>query len=271
MKAPAFRYLAPDTLAEALRLLAREQNARVLAGGQSLVAMLNMRFAFPDCLIDINRVAELAYLRESDGGIEIGAMTRQRDVEFSPLVARRLPLWREAILPVGHRQTRNRGTVGGSLCQLDPSAELPTVALAMDAELTAASVRERRLRMADFFAGYMTPALEADEILTSIRVQPWPPHGHASFGTPSFRSRAFADAGRCGRRALRMPAVEAALTGSHGVGDDLDQAARLCGEVVATGDSQVPAWYRQRLASVLARRALALALARACTHEEGPP
>ena len=89
MKAPAFRYLAPDTLAEALRLLAREQNARVLAGGQSLVAMLNMRFAFPDCLIDINRVAELAYLRESDGGIEIGAMTRQRDVEFSPLVARR--------------------------------------------------------------------------------------------------------------------------------------------------------------------------------------
>lgn len=198
MKAPAFRYLAPDTLAEALRLLAREQNARVLAGGQSLVAMLNMRFAFPDCLIDINRVAELAYLRESDGGIEIGAMTRQRDVEFSPLVARRLPLWREAILPVGHRQTRNRGTVGGSLCQLDPSAELPTVALAMDAELTAASVRgERRLRMADFFAGYMTPALEADEILTSIRVQPWPAgHGHAFLefarrcGTsPSFRSR----------------------------------------------------------------------------------
>ena len=108
MKAPAFRYLAPATLAEALRLLAREQNARVLAGGQSLVAMLNMRFAFPDCLIDINRVAELAYLRESDGGIEIGAMTRQRDLEFSPLVARRLPLWREAILQVGHRQTRNR-------------------------------------------------------------------------------------------------------------------------------------------------------------------
>lgn len=293
MKAPAFRYLAPDTLAEALRLLAWEQNARVLAGGQSLVAMLNMRFAFPDCLIDINRVAELAYLRESDGGIEIGAMTRQRDVEFSPLVARRLPLWREAILQVGHRQTRNRGTVGGSLCQLDPSAELPTVALAMDAELTAASVRgERRLRMADFFAGYMTPALEADEILTSIRVQPWPAgHGHAflefarrcgDFAIVSVAALVALDAsGRLARVSLtlggvaaaplRMPAVEAALTGSHGVEDDLDQAARLCGEVVATGDSQVPAWYRQRLASVLARRALALALARACTHEEGPP
>ena len=93
----------------------REQNARVLAGGQSLVAMLNMRFAFPDCLIDINRVAELAYLRESDGGIEIGAMTRQRDVEFSPLVARRLPLWREAILQVGHRQTRN-GAPSAAAC-----------------------------------------------------------------------------------------------------------------------------------------------------------
>ena len=230
-------------------------------------------------------MAELAYLRESDGGIEIGAMTRQRDVEFSPLVARRLPLWREAILPVGHRQTRNRGTVGGSLCQLDPSAELPTVALAMDAELTAASVRgERRLRMADFFAGYMTPALEADEILTSIRVQPWPAgHGHAflefahRFGrggrvaldASGRLARVSLTLGGVAAAPLRMPAVEAALTGSHGVGDDLDQAARLCGEVVATGDSQVPAWYRQRLASVLARRALALARAPALTKR--PP
>ncbi|MFG0228254.1 FAD binding domain-containing protein [Achromobacter sp. 413638] len=293
MKAPAFRYLAPDTLAEALRLLAREQNARVLAGGQSLVAMLNMRFAFPDCLIDINRVAELAYLRESDGGIEIGAMTRQRDVEFSPLVARRLPLWREAILQVGHRQTRNRGTVGGSLCQLDPSAELPTVALAMDAELTAASVRgQRRLRMADFFAGYMTPALEADEMLTCIRVQPWPAgHGHAflefarrcgDFAIVSVAALVALDAsGRLARVSLtlggvaaaplRMPEVEAALTGGQGAQDDLDQAARLCGEVVATGDSQVPAWYRQRLAGVLARRALAQAIARARAHDEREP
>ena len=197
MKAPAFRYLAPATLAESAAAAGREQNARVLAGGQSLVAMLNMRFAFPDCLIDINRVAELAYLRESDGGIEIGAMTRQRDLEFSPLVARRLPLARS------HPAGRASPDPQPGHCRRQP---VPAGSVRRAADRGAGDGRrtdggqrahERRLRMADFFAGYMTPALEADEILTSIRVQPWPAgHGHAFLefarrcGTsPSFRSR----------------------------------------------------------------------------------
>lgn len=173
MKAPALQYHAPASLPQALQLLSEHDNARVLAGGQSLVAMLNMRFAFPDCLIDINRVPELAYIRHEQGAVCIGAMTRQREIEFSPLVAQHLPLWREAALQVGHRQTRNRGTVGGSLCQLDPSAEIPTVALAMDATLSVASVRgTRTLAMADFPAGYMTPALEPDEMLVGLAVTP---------------------------------------------------------------------------------------------------
>ncbi|CFE02882.1 molybdopterin dehydrogenase [Bordetella pertussis] len=179
MKAPALQYHAPASLPQALQLLSEHDNARVLAGGQSLVAMLNMRFAFPDCLIDINRVPELAYIRHEQGAVCIGAMTRQREIEFSPLVAQHLPLWREAALQVGHRQTRNRGTVGGSLCQLDPSAEIPTVALAMDATLSVASVRgTRTLAMADFPAGYMTPALEPDEMLVGLAVTPWPA-GHS--------------------------------------------------------------------------------------------
>src|SRR5690606_10519264 len=109
MKAPVFNYHAPATLAQALELLSTQDNARVLAGGQSLLAMLNMRFAFPDTLVDINQLPELAYICEDEGGIGIGAMTRQREGEFSGLVAARLPLWKEAVLNVGHRQTRNRG------------------------------------------------------------------------------------------------------------------------------------------------------------------
>src|SRR5690606_42067649 len=108
---------------------------------------------------------------EDEGGIGIGAMTRQREVEFSGLVAARLPLWKEAVLNVGHRQTRNRGTVGGSLCQLDPSAEIPTVCMAMDAVLTVSSVRgERAIPMAEFPAAYMTPSMQADELLTRVQV-----------------------------------------------------------------------------------------------------
>lgn len=288
MKAPVLQYQSPATLDEALQLLSQVDNARILAGGQSLMAMLNMRFAFPDCLIDVNRIEALSYIRDGEQSIEIGAMTRQRSVEFSPLVQTRLPLWHEAILNVGHRQTRNRGTVGGSLCQLDPSAEIPTVALAMDAVLTVASVRgTRSVTMADFPAGYMTPAMESDEMLTAIRVDPWPvEHGHAFIefarrhGDFAIVSAAalvlFDEDGRLQRVSLtlggvassplRMRDVEAILLGTRGEAADLSEAARLCSAIDATGDSYVPSWYRQRLAGVLARRALALAIERAHNH-----
>lgn len=292
MKAPVLRYLAPRTVDEALDMLGATENARILAGGQSLVAMLNMRFAFPDCLVDINRIPELAYLRESDSGdaIEIGAMTRQRDVEFSPLVAARLPLWREAVLHVGHRQTRNRGTVGGSLCQLDPSAEIPTVAMAMDATIVVRSRRgTRELSIADFPAAYMTPAVEPDEMVTAVRVPLWPRrHGHAfvefarrhgdfaivscaalvSLDDQGRIARASLTLGGVGIAPLRMRDAEATLLGRAPDGDALAAAAALCGQVDATGDSYVPAWYRRRLAAVLARRALDQAVQRARAYEE---
>ncbi|CAM3648151.1 Molybdopterin dehydrogenase [Bordetella sputigena] len=294
MKAPALRYLAPRSVDEALALLCETENGRILAGGQSLVAMLNMRFAFPDCLIDINRIPGLAYIRASgDGGtVEFGAMTRQRDVEFSPLVAERLPLWREAVLHVGHRQTRNRGTVGGSLCQLDPSAEIPTVAMAMDARVEVRSRRgAREIAMADFPAAYMTPAMEPDEMVTAVRVPAWPGrHGyafvefarrHGDFAIVSCAALILLDRhglvervsltlGGVAMAPLRMREAETALLGRAPDDEALALAAAACGQVDAVADSYVPAWYRRRLAAVLSRRALEQAVARAGAYEETP-
>src|SRR5271169_4323192 len=138
MKPPAFSYHDPRTTAEVVGLLTSLDNAKLLAGGQSLMPMLNMRFVLPDNIIDLNRVDGLSYIREQNGAIEIGAMTRQRDIEFSDVVREHCPLMHEAVRQIGHRQTRNRGTLGGSLCHLDPSAELVTLAAALDAKVSVA-------------------------------------------------------------------------------------------------------------------------------------
>src|SRR5690242_17330334 len=143
MKPPPFNYHDPRTIGDAVALLGRLENAKVLAGGQSLMPMLNMRFVLPDHLVDLNRVEGLSYIREAGDALEIGAMTRQRDIEFSDVVGARCPLLHEAILNVGHRQTRNRGTIGGSLCHLDPSAELVVASAALDAAVTIAGANGR--------------------------------------------------------------------------------------------------------------------------------
>ena len=284
MKAPSFRYVLPQTLDEALSALHEIEGARILAGGQSMLAMLNMRFAFPEVLVDIGRIGELAHINDRGQSIEIGTATRQRDVEFSELIAQRLPLLREAIAHVGHRQTRNRGTVGGSLCQLDPSAEIPTVAMAMDATLTVASVRGRReVRMADFPAGYMTPSMEPDEMLVAVHIQPWGSgHGHAfeeyarrhgdfaivsaavliSLDAQGVVDRVSVTLGGVSSMPVRVSAAEQLLLGSRAQAADLAAAAACCKAVEATSDSHVKSWYRQHLAQVLCARALARALAR---------
>ena len=291
MKAAPFRYHAPRTLDEALSLLAGSPNARVLAGGQSLMPMLNMRVVVPDDLIDINEIQGLSYIRdesgEEGGEIAIGAMTRQRELEFSPLVAARLPLMAEAIRYVGHRQTRNRGTIGGSMCQLDPSAELPTVARAYDAVLVARSARgERRIAMAEFPAGYMTPSLEADEVLVEVRFAPWAiPHGtafieyarrHGDFAVVSAAAMLTLDAGGniarlsltlggVGAAPLRLGEIERLLTGKKATVEAFATACARAGDIDALEDPHYPKWYRQRLAVALSKRALTAALKRAST------
>src|SRR5450631_3998245 len=181
MKPPPFQYHDPKTLADAIGLLGSLENAKLLAGGQSLMPMLNMRYVLPDHVIDLNRVEGLSHIRERDGALDIGAMTRQRKIEFSDLVRERCPLMHEAVRQVGHRQTRNRGTLGGSLCHLDPSAELVTVAAALDATVLVAGPNgQREIPFAEFPVAYMTPAIEPNEMLTALRLPVWPKgHGYA--------------------------------------------------------------------------------------------
>ena len=278
MKPPPFSYHDPRTLAEVLALLGRLANAKLLAGGQSLMPMLNMRYAQPDHLIDLNGVEGLSYVREAGGALEIGAMTRQRDIEFCELVRVCCPLMREAILQVGHRQTRNRGTLGGSLCQLDPAAELVTVAAALDATVGIVGPGGRReLPFAEFPAGYMTPALAPDEMLTDVRFPLWAKgHGHAfvefsrrhgDFAVVSAAAlleiersgritRASVTIGGVGPAPVRATQVEEALVGNVATERLFRDACESLRAIDAMGDVHAPAPYRQELAVVLARRAL---------------
>ena len=282
MKPPQFSYYDPRTTAEVVGLLTSHDNAKLLAGGQSLMPMLNMRYVLPDHIVDLNRVDGLDYIREQNGApgsgaIEIGAMTRQRDIEFSDLVRRRCPLMHEAIAQVGHRQTRNRGTLGGSLCHLDPAAELVSVAAALDASL--AITGKNGVRSVDFAAfplGYMTPALEPDDLLTGVTFPCWPDgHGsafvefsrrHGDFAIVSAAAlieedttgkvtRAALTLGGLGAAPVRAGAVERALIGET-IGDrrlrDICEPLR---KLDALEDIHAPASYRQHLATVLARRA----------------
>jgi aerobic carbon-monoxide dehydrogenase medium subunit len=197
VKPPAFEYHDPRGLPEALSLLARlGDDAKVLAGGQSLVPLLNFRLARPAHLIDLNRVDELAYIREQDGAVAIGAMTRQRAAERDDKLAARAPLIRQALGQVGHVQIRNRGTIGGSLAHADPAAELPAVMLALDAQLVLRrEAGERVVAPNEFFVSYLTTCLEPDELLVEIRLQALPPRTGTAFVELSRRHGDFALAG----------------------------------------------------------------------------
>lgn len=278
MKPPAFRYHDPRTVADVVGLLSRLENAKLLAGGQSLMPMLNMRFVLPDDVIDLNRVEGLSYIREEGGALEVAAMTRQRDLEFSELVKVRCPIIHKAIRHVGHRQTRNRGTLGGSLCHLDPAAELVTLAAALDASVGVVGPNGRReIPFDDFPAGYMATVLAPDELLVSVRLPLWEPgHGyafveyarrHGDFAIVSAAVllakdragkivRASLTLGGIGIAPLRMTEAERALSGNQASPQLFEYVAELCRRVEITDDPLAPASYRRHLAAVLSRRAL---------------
>jgi carbon-monoxide dehydrogenase medium subunit len=284
VKPPPFHYHAPETIAETVGLLATLDNARLLAGGQSLMPMLAMRFAFPDHLIDLNRVAALSGITLDGDTLRIGAMTRQRDILDDPIIRDRLPLMAEALTQVGHRQTRNRGTIGGSLCHLDPAAELVAVAAALDANIDVVGPNgARRIPMAEFPLGYMTPSLAPQEMLTAVSI-PLPPgrHGHCftefsrrhgDFAIVSAAAvltldasdrieRASVTLGGVGAVPLRMTELEASLRGNRPSDALFAAAASGCAAIDAMEDAQIPGWYRRRLAVTLVRRALRTAHAR---------
>ncbi|MDL1911508.1 xanthine dehydrogenase family protein subunit M [Chloroflexi bacterium CFX6] len=182
MKPAPFEYHAPTSLEQALGLKNQfGDEAKILAGGQSLVPAMNFRVVQPSLLVDLNRVAELSYIREEDV-IRVGAMTRERHLEFDKTIEQRAPLLHEATPFIAHPQIRNRGTVGGSLVHADPAAELPVLMLALNARLKAKNIsRERWIEARDFFAGMFTTALEADEILVEIELPFMPPRTGWSF------------------------------------------------------------------------------------------
>jgi carbon-monoxide dehydrogenase medium subunit len=284
MKPPPFSYHDPRTIGEVVGLLNSLDNAKLLAGGQSLMPMLNMRFVQPDHVIDLNKVDGLSYIREAGSALEIGAMTRQRDLEFSDLVRRKCPLMYDAIRLVGHRQTRNRGTLGGSLCHLDPSAELVSVAAALDATVIVSGKEgTREIAFAAFPLGYLTPAIEPNELLTAVRFPLWPDnHGHAfvefarrhgDFAIVSAAalltedaggkiSRASITLGGMGVGPVRVSEIEQALIGQAPDDKLLRDLCESCRKLDALEDVHAPASYRQHLATVMSRRALEQARAR---------
>lgn len=289
MKPPRFQLHRPRTLDAALGLLATLEDGRPIAGGQSLMPMLIFRLAQPEHLVDLGGIADLDYIRAEDGEIRIGAMTAQRSIEFSDTVRRQLPLVASAILSVGHRQTRNRGTIGGSLCHLDPSAELPLMAATFGAEIVVAGTGGVRiLPVAEFTLDMMTPAIEPDEIVTEIRFSPWP-QGHGwGFAEYARRRGDFAIVaaaamlhldgdGLITRAALalggvapvpvRIGAAEAALLGERPSEALFARVARHCAEIEPLEDPVAPGWYRRKLAVSHARRVLEQAWAGTREHE----
>jgi carbon-monoxide dehydrogenase medium subunit len=286
VKPSPFHYLAPANRTEALEMLDTDGDARALAGGQSLVPMLAMRVLAVETLVDLNGVADLFGIEERGDTLHLGAMTRQRHLERSPVVAARCPMMVEALAHVGHRQTRNRGTLGGSLVHLDPAAELPAVAMALDATVHLESARgAREIPMRDFPVDLMTPEVAPEELLTAITVPCWPPgHGHAfvefarrrgDFAIAAVAALLDVDhaAGELVRRAavvvagtgpipLRCAEAESALEGSR-ADDAFAEAAEAAGRLEAMTDLHASAWYRQHLARTLTRRALDIALDRA--------
>jgi CO/xanthine dehydrogenase FAD-binding subunit len=259
MKPAPFDYEAPRTVEAALALL--DDDTKVLAGGQSLVPVMNFRLARPAKLVDVNRVEELAYLRRADGVLHIGAMTRHATLERSGLVARGWPLLQQAVRHVGHPPIRSRGTIGGSCAHADPTAELPVALTALDARFHLRSRAGRRTVEADeFFVTHLTTALRSDELLVEIEV-PAPAEGartafveHArTHGDWAIAGAAVVVAPRyaavgllgAGPTPVRARAAEAALV----EGASADEAARLAGALVQDE-------WRAALTASLVRRAL---------------
>jgi len=287
MKPPRFDYLAPATLDEALGLLAQHgDQAKVLAGGQSLVPLLNFRLVRPAHIVDLNELGGLDGIREDGGWLVIGGMTRQRAVEDSALVRERCPLLAAAMPHIGHTQIRNRGTIGGSIAHADPAAELPAVVAALGGELVVRSKAATRTLGADtFFVSYLTSALEPTELLVQVRLPVTSPRTGVSFMEVSRRHGDFALVGVAATLTLdgngTCTASSVALTG---VGPTpvlaRDAVAPLVGvkptpqvfeevgrrvsaSLTPDSDLHASSEYRKHVGGVLTRRALAEALGRA--------
>jgi carbon-monoxide dehydrogenase medium subunit len=294
MKAAPFEYFRPATLDEACAMLADDENARVIAGGQTLVPMMAMRLARPTQLIDITRIATLSYIRGDGDTVAIGATTRQCAVERDKLVATKLPLLAQAIPFIGHTATRARGTIGGSLANADPAAELSLIALALDATLSyRAGSKTADIPAQEFFVGPMTTALPSGACLTGVRFPVWPGKVGVGFHEVNARRSDFAfvsaaaqvelaDDGKAKRIAIgvggiadcpfRLKSAEQQLLGTTLDPAKVNEAVRAAlADVEALADLHASADYRRRVAATLAARAIADAHAHAQGKAQGKP
>lgn len=291
MKPAAFQYERPGSTREAVSLLGRlGDEAKVLAGGQSLVPLLNFRLAGPEVLIDLNGIDELTGIRRTSEGLEIGAMTRQATVENSVVVSEHWPLLTEALKFVAHPQIRNRGTIGGSSMHADPSAELPVAMTALDAVFDLESVDgSRSLSWEDLFVTHLTTSIEPEELLVRIRIPAHSPTMGWSFQEFSRRHGDFAMAGAAvgidldgevctevriallgaGETPVRARAAERLLTGSALKGDWLEEAAEAAVEgAEPVSDMHGDAEYRKNLLKTMVSRGLKEASARSETKRK---
>ena len=279
MKPAKFEYHVPASVEEALQILARYQGeARVLAGGQSLVPMMNFRLATPAAIVDLNRVAGLAEVGEANGVVTIGAMVRQRRIEFAPVIAEKLPLLSAATRWIGHLPTRTRGTIGGSIAHADPAAEIPMILQVLEGEVVVRAPQgERRIAAPDLFLSPLTTSLAPDEVIIEVHFPTMPPG--ASYAIEEFARRKgdFAiaaisvmlvrDGERCtmarlatagiGPVTVRLRDAEAILE-ERGLGDAaIAAAAEKAAELVEPmSDQHGSADYRRHLTGVLTRRAV---------------
>lgn len=293
MKPAPFEHFAPESVEEAIDLLGQHgDTGKVLAGGQSLGPLLNMRLATPEVIIDINHLKELSYIRHRKGRLEVGALARQRAIERSPVIPERWPLLYEAAPYIGHATLRNRGTICGSLAHADPAAELPAVATALDAKLRVIGPEGERTASPDeFFQSYMTTSLKPEELLAEVRFPPTLPSTGTAWIEVARRHGDYALVGVAAVLTLREDSAceEARLvyTGVTPVPFDAREASGLlvgeqpneeafaaAAESAATlgepgSDVHATAGYRRHLVRVLTRRALGKALERAKESTNG--
>jgi len=288
MKPAPFEYHVPDSIEQALDLMSQHaDDAKVLAGGQSLVPAMNFRIAQPSILIDLNQVTALSYIREDREVIRVGAMARERHLEFDASIAKHTPLLHEAVPNIAHPQIRNRGTIGGSIVNADPAAELPVLMLALDARLKAKNVSgERWINAQEFFVGMFTTALEADEILVEIELPFTKPRTGWSFMEVAPRAGDYAlmgvaalvtldDGGNCksaklvylnaGDGPVDAKEVAASLAGEELNDETINAAAAHASEKEITpfGNIHASPEFQTHLANVLTKKALKQALQRA--------
>lgn len=291
MKPAPFEYARPESVQEALNLLEQHgEEGKVLAGGQSLGPLLNMRMASPGILIDINRLEELSYIRRESGYLQIGALARQRAIERSSMISGSWPLLAEAAPFIGHATLRNRGTICGSLAHSDPAAELPAIAAALDAELSILGpYGERVASPGEFFRSYMTTSLEPEELLTEVRFPPPEPRTGTAWMELARRHGDYALVGVAALLTLNedggCESARLVYTGVAPVPFDANEAAELLvgqeptDEAFASvaeraaslsepgSDVHASAAYRRHLVGALTKRALGKALERAKTRE----